>query len=124
MIPGLNDHEIPDILEAAAEAGASAGAWLLLRLPHAVAPLFDAWLERHYPERRRKVLSRIQAVRGGRLNDPRFESRMRGEGFFAGQIQMLFDLARRRAGLARRGPALRTDAFRPAGGEQLGLFPR
>ena len=122
VIPGLTDHEIPRILAAAAEAGASSAAWLLLRLPHGVAPLFSDWLERHYPERREKVLGRIRSVRGGQLNDPRFRSRMRGEGFFAEQVAGLFDLARRRAGLARRGPELRTDAFRRPGGEQMGLF--
>jgi DNA repair photolyase len=122
VIPGLTDHEMPAILAAAAEAGASSAAWLLLRLPHAVAPLFSAWLEQHYPERREKVLGRIRAVRDGRLNDSRFRSRMRGEGFFAEQVAGLFDLARRKVGLARRGPELRTDAFRLPGGKQMGLF--
>ncbi|MEN8181001.1 MAG: radical SAM protein, partial [Myxococcota bacterium] len=122
VIPGLNDHEIPEILAAAAAAGAGSAAWLLLRLPHGVAPLFSAWLERHYPERRDKVLNRIRAVRGGGLNDARFRKRMRGEGFFAEQVSTLFDLSRRRAGLARRGPELSTRAFRRPGGQQLGLF--
>jgi DNA repair photolyase len=123
VIPGLTDHEIPAILRAAAEAGAGFAAWLMLRLPHAVAPLFSEWLARHRPERREKVLARIRAVRGGRLNDPRFRSRMRGEGFFAEQVREIFELSRRRAGLARRGPELSTAAFRRPGGEQLALLP-
>jgi DNA repair photolyase len=120
VIPGLTDHEIPAILQAAADAGAAFAAWLMLRLPHGVAPLFSDWLERHRPERRAKVLSRIRAVRDGRLNDPRFRTRMRGEGFFAEQLRDLFELSRRRAGLAKRGPELSTAAFRRPG--QLALF--
>jgi DNA repair photolyase len=122
VIPGLTDHEIPAILAAAAGAGATFASWILLRLPHGVAPLFEAWLERHHPERKAKVLHRIQEVRGGRLNDPRFGSRMRGEGLHAEQIEALFALAARRAGLARRGPALSTRAFRRPAGAQLALF--
>ena len=122
VIPGLTDHEIPGILAAAAGAGASFASWILLRLPFGVAPLFEAWLERHYPERKGKVLHRIQEVRSGRLNDPRFGSRMRGEGLYAEQIESLFALAARRAGLARRGPTLSTRAFRRPAGAQLALF--
>ncbi len=122
VVPGLTDHELPAILEAAADAGAGFAGFLVLRLPGAVAGLFDRWLEECYPERRRKVLSRIRSLRGGRLNDPRFGTRMRGEGVFAEQIEALFHTARRRAGLARRGPELSTAAFRRPGGEQIGLF--
>jgi DNA repair photolyase len=122
VIPGLTDHEIPAILAAAAGAGAGFASWILLRLPHGVAPLFEAWLERHQPERKAKVLHRIQELRGGRLNDPRFGSRMRGEGLHSEQIESLFALAARRAGLARRGPVLSTRAFRRPGGAQLALF--
>ncbi len=122
VIPGLTDHEIPAILDAAAGAGARFASWILLRLPFGVAGLFEAWLERHHPERKDKVLHRIQEVRGGRLNDPRFGSRMRGEGLYAEQIESLFALAARRAGLARRGPPLSTRAFRRPGGAQLALF--
>jgi DNA repair photolyase len=122
VIPGLTDHEIPAVLAAAAAAGAGFASWILLRLPFGVAPLFEAWLERHYPERKGKVLQRVREVRDGRLNDPRFGSRMRGEGLYAGQIAALFELSCRRAGLGRRGPALSTRAFRRPGGAQLGLF--
>jgi DNA repair photolyase len=122
VIPGLNDHEIPRILEAAAARGASFAACVLLRLPGAVAPLFQAWLERHHPGRKDKVLARIREVRGGRLNDARFGTRHTGQGLYAEQIRRLFRVARRRAGLAERGPSLSTEAFRRPGGSQLGLF--
>lgn len=121
VVPGLTDHEIPAILEAAAAAGATGAGWVPLRLPGAVAGLFERWLEEHYPERKEKVLARVREIRGGRLNDPRFGSRMRGEGVWAEQIRALFRGARRRAGLDGPRPELSTAAFRRPG-EQLGLF--
>ena len=88
-----------------------------------MAGLFDSWLERHYPERKQKVLNRVRAVRGGNLNDPRFHSRMRGSGLFADQIHALFEVARRRAGLEGERPSLSTAAFRRPPEPQLSLFP-
>jgi DNA repair photolyase len=120
IIPGLTDHEIPRILARAAEAGARFAGYVLLRLPFAVRPLFEDWLERHVPDRRARVLGRIADTRGGRLNDPRFGSRMRGEGPVARLIAGLFATARKRAGIPDAVPALRIDAFRRPG--QLGLF--
>jgi len=124
IIPGLTDHEIPRILAAAASAGARFAGRVVLRLPHGVKELFDTWLSQQHPDRRAKVLSRLRAIRGGRLSDSRFGSRLRGEGFFADEMEQLFELARRRAGLAERGPALSTAHFRrPASaGGQLALF--
>ena len=116
VVPGLTDHEMPRILEAAARAGAGFAGRVLLRLPHGVKELFDTWLEREFPERRHRVLARIREVRGGRLSDPRFGSRQRGEGLYARQLERWFELARRRAGLAARAPRLSIAAFRrPAG---------
>lgn len=112
VVPAITDHEIPAILEAAAAAGARAAGYTVMRLPGAVAGLFEAWLERHFPERREKVLHRIRELRGGRLNDPRFGSRMRGEGIFAEQIRALFKNARRRHGLDQPLPELSAAAFR------------
>ena len=111
VVPAITDHEIPAILEAAAAAGARAAGYTMLRLPGAVAGLFDAWLERHFPDRREKVLHRIREMRGGRLNDPRFGSRMRGEGIFAQQIDALFKSARHRHGLDQPLPELSAAAF-------------
>lgn len=123
VIPGLTDHEIPAILAAAADAGATSAAYILLRLPGGIGSLFGEWLERHFPDRAAKVMSRIRETRGGRLYDGRFAARGRGEGPYAEQIRSMFDVAARRAGLATRPPPLSTDAFRrPEPGPQLGLF--
>ncbi len=122
VVPGLTDHEIPAILEACAAAGASSASYLLLRLPHVVKDLFAEWLGEHYPGHRDKVLNRIRALRGGKLNDPSFGTRMSGTGLFADQIRDVFELARRRAGLDRRGPELETAAFRSPARKQLELF--
>ena len=123
VIPGLTDHEIPAIVAACARAGARVARHILLRLPHAVAPLFEDWLARHFPERRTKVMGRIRAVRDGRVNDPRFHSRMTGHGIFAEQVHALFELACRRAGLAHDPPPLSTKFFRRPNDPQLALFP-
>jgi len=112
VIPGLTDHESPKILAAAASAGASSAGRVVLRLPHGVAELFEAWLALHYPERRDKVMSRIRAIRGGGTYDSRFGVRQRGTGLWADEMAALFDLARRRAGLAERGPTLSAAHFR------------
>ncbi len=123
IIPGLTDHEMPALLSAAAERGASFAAYTPVRLPYAVAPLFENWLERHFPERKEKVLNRIRSMRGGKLNDPRFGSRMRGEGIFAEQIAQLFSISCRRAGIELGcAPKLSTAAFRRLGGTQPRLF--
>jgi DNA repair photolyase len=123
VVPGLTDHEAPKILEAAAAAGARFAGRVVLRLPHGVAELFEAWLALHYPERRDKVMSRIRALRGGGTYDARFGVRQRGTGLWADELAALFELARRRAGIAERGPTLSTAHFRrpAAPGEQLAL---
>ncbi len=121
VIPGLTDHEVPAILAAAAEAGAQFAGYTVVRLPYAVAPLFERWLEEHFPDRKEKVLGRIRHLRGGgRLNDPRFKSRMHGEGIFAEQIRDLFTAGCKRAGLGER-PKLSTASFRRSTA-QLDLF--
>jgi DNA repair photolyase len=122
IIPAINDHEIPKLIEAASEAGAKFAGRVVLRLPYAVAPLFEDWLTRHFPDRKEKVLNRIRAIRGGKLNDPRFGSRMEGEGLFAEQIERMFDVACRRAGMNSEGPRLSTAAFRRVQTGQGELF--
>lgn len=124
VIPGLNDEEIPAILRAAAEAGASAAHWTLLRLPGAVERLFDGWLQEQFPNRRERVWNRIRACRGGRTTDAEFGRRMRGEGVYAEQIAQLFRTSSRRSGLAARLEELSAAAFRrpPEAGEQLRLW--
>jgi len=121
VIPGLNDHEMPAIIAAAAQAGARYAGWTLLRLPLAVGPLFTAWLERHFPQRKDKVLGRVRDLRGGKLNNSRFRDRMRGQGPVGDLFQQMFDLACQQAGLRGRAPRLSTAHFqRP--GQQRGLF--
>ncbi|SPE53126.1 Radical SAM domain protein [Verrucomicrobia bacterium] len=121
VIPALNEHEIPSVLAAAKTAGARWAYTEILRLPLTVAPVFQEWLERNFPEKKEKILGRIRAIRGGKLNDPRFGSRMRGEGIFADQISQMFQVARRKAGLPEDGPELSTAAFRRPEGPQLAL---
>jgi DNA repair photolyase len=122
VIPGLTDHEIPAILQAAAEHGAAYASYTPIRLPLAVAPLFSDWLMRHYPQRREKILNRIRSMHEGKLNDPRFGTRMRGTGLWADQFRTMFRLARRRAGLDRSTPELSIASFRRPGGKQLTLW--
>jgi DNA repair photolyase len=121
IIPGLNDHEIPSVLEAAGKAGARWAGMQIIRLPLNVAPIFQDWLERNEPGKKAKVLDRIRSVHGGRLNDPRFGERMRGQGIFAQQIRQMFDVARRKAGIPEDGPELSTAALRRPQGSQLGF---
>ncbi|MFO0954628.1 MAG: PA0069 family radical SAM protein [Isosphaeraceae bacterium] len=120
VIPGLNDHEIPAILREAATAGARHADWIPLRLPGAVAPLFEAWLDEYQPGRKEKVLSRIRSMRGGKLNDSRFGERMRGEGELNGVIARLFRTSCRREGLNDERLVLRADAFRRPEGHAEG----
>ena len=124
VVPGLTDHEVPHILEAAAEAGASFAGYIVLRLPHGVKDIFAEWLGRHFPERRDKVLNRVRELRGGKLYDARFEVRGRGEGPWADQLGALFRVTCDRLGLDRP-PRLSAEAFRPARGAtgpQMELF--
>jgi DNA repair photolyase len=124
VIPALNDHELEDILAAAAGAGAESAAWILLRLPHEVRALFEEWLREHLPDRAERVLSLLRQARGGRDNDPRFGHRMRGSGPWIDLLERRFALACRRLGLRvgeRRD--LATDLFRPPGRvDQLDLL--
>ena len=84
--------------------------------------LFEQWLEQHYPEKKAKILNRLRAIRGGKLNDPNFKSRMRGEGIFAEQMAGLFQLARKKSGIQERWPELTTKHFLRASRAQLDLF--
>ena len=122
VIPGLTDHEMPAILQAAADAGATAAGYTLVRLPYGVAPLFENWLATHFPDRKEKVLNRVRAIRGGKLNESQWGSRMHGEGIFADQISRMFAVARRKAGIQDNGRGLSTAAFRRPLGAQLPLF--
>jgi DNA repair photolyase len=119
MIPGLTDHELPALLTAARDAGAEFAGYTALRLPYAVAPLFEAWLDRHAPLQKEKVLTRIREMRGGRLNESKFGDRMRGDGEWAEVLRDLFRMTCRRLGLNRTSPDLSTAAFRRPGERSL-----
>ena len=90
VIPGLTDHEMPGILAACRNAGATTAGYVPLRLPFGLAPLFEEWLTLHAPLQKDKILNRVREIRGGRMNDPNFGSRLRGEGEYAKQLKMLF----------------------------------
>ena len=122
VIPGLTDHELPAIVNAAAEAGARFAGMVPLRLPYAVKDLFQQWLEQHMPDRKEKVLAQIRAMHGGKLNDSDFGTRMTGQGILAEQMAKMFAVACRRAGFPERGPQLSTAAFRRPSGPQLELL--
>ena len=125
LIPALNEHEIERLLESAAAAGAGRAASMMLRLPHELGALFEQWLREHYPSRAERVLNLLRESRGGRLNDPRFGHRMRGEGPYAELLSARFKAACRRYGLNdEREAGLDTDSFvrDPLAPEQRELF--
>jgi DNA repair photolyase len=124
VVPGLTDEEIPAILAAAAEAGATFASYILLRLPHGLKTMFEAWLGQCFPGRREKVLARLRSLGGGALYDARFGVRGRGEGPWAEQLRSLFRVAASRHGLDRP-PRLSAAAFRvptSEAGAQIDLF--
>ena len=110
MIPGLNDAELEKILERCSRAGARHAGYVLLRLPHELRDMFDAWLAEHYPERAAHVLSLIRQTRAGALNDSRFHERFRGNGPYADLLAQRFKRAARQWGFEERAP-LETQHF-------------
>jgi len=124
MIPGLNDAEVEAIVAAAAGAGAASADYVVLRLPLEIKDLFREWLESQVPLRAGRVLALVRDLRGGRLYDPAFGARMRGEGPIADLLRRRFEVARRRHGLTARPAPLETGLFRvpPRAGDQGRLF--
>lgn len=121
VIPGLTDHEMPAILDAAAAAGARRAGYVLMRLPFAVKDVFTRWLEDHAPGKKARILDRVRTLRGGKLNTSEWGRRMTGDGIFAEQLRAMFDVSARRAGLNQQPLSLSTEHFRRPG-EQLTLF--
>jgi DNA repair photolyase len=111
VIPGLNDHEISNIIKAAADAGAQTAGYIILRLPYGVKDVFSDWLEAHYPNRKDRVLNRVKDTRAGEMYD----------GEYADQIGRMFNLAKKRYGMTRKLEPLTVSAFRVPQ-KQLGLF--
>ncbi|HEX4846764.1 MAG TPA: PA0069 family radical SAM protein [Novosphingobium sp.] len=123
VIPAITDAFIEGILTEAAARGVQTASWIMLRLPHEVAPLFREWLEVHFPDRAAKVMGIVQAVRGGRDNDPGFFTRMKPQGPWADLFRHRFRLAARRSGLNREQPRLDCSRFRhPEPDGQYRLF--
>ncbi|WP_425616823.1 PA0069 family radical SAM protein [Anatilimnocola sp. NA78] len=113
IIPGLNDHEIPTILAAAKEAGALNAGYVMLRLPWAVAPIFSAWLREHRPLQADKVESLLRDMRGGKLYDAQFGTRMKGTGPYAEGVRATFQAFCKKLGLDQPSPELDCSRFRP-----------
>ncbi|HEX8469098.1 MAG TPA: PA0069 family radical SAM protein [Allosphingosinicella sp.] len=122
VIPGITDHEVEHIVEAAAEAGAEGAFFLPVRLPYEVAPLFRAWLDEHFPDRADKVMNIIRSMRGGKDNDPNWFTRMTGSGPWAELMRVRFEIAAKKHGLNREKRKLRCDLFVPPQGPQLRLL--
>jgi DNA repair photolyase len=113
MIPFINDEYLERIIESAAEAGAYYASYTVVRLPWEVKPVFEQWLQTHFPDRAERVLHRIEDLREGKRNDPRFGSRMSGTGIWADLLRQRFDMAVRKAGLNRQRLQLDTNQFIP-----------
>lgn len=115
IIPGLNDNEVPNILKRASDAGATRVAHTILRLPHAVAPIFIEWLEKNVPEKSKRVLARINMIRGGQLNDPNFGTRMTGIGAYADFMHTLIHTLSDKYGMQMPKKPLATHLFKRPG---------
>jgi DNA repair photolyase len=126
MIPALNDQEMERILEAAVAAGATAGSYIILRLPLEIKDLFTEWLQAHVPGRAQHVLELIRGLRGGELYNSAWGKRMKGEGPYAELLKRRFEIARKRLGLDRTKDRWEFDLtlFKPPpkAGDQLSLL--
>lgn len=122
IIPGITDHEVAGILEKAKEAGADYAGYSIVRLPHNVKELFKEWLVQHFPDRKSKVLHKIQDIREGKLNNSKWGERMKGKGSYASQIRDLFRMQAKRLGLNEKNYNLSTEHFMRDTGAQLQLF--
>ncbi|OZA30292.1 MAG: radical SAM protein [Novosphingobium sp. 17-62-9] len=123
VVPAITDHFIEAILEAAAQRGVRSAGWIMLRLPHEVAPLFRAWLDTHFPDRAGKVMSIVQQVRGGKDNDAQFFTRMKPQGTWADLIRSRYRIACRKHGIGKAHVDLDCTQFKkPSAYGQLDLF--
>ena len=120
VIPGLNHHEIPDILKAAADHGAMGAGMTVVRLNGSIGKIFEDWLRKNFPDRFDKVWNQICELHGGGVNDSKFGRRMTGEGNFADTIHQLFKLSRKKYFSDRKMPPIDLTKFRKGG--NLSLF--
>lgn len=119
VIPALTDHELIEIIKSAAKAGATFARYIVLRLPYGIKSLFEKWLQVNYPNRKEKVINRIQSLQGGKMYDSTFHQRMIGEGIFSEQIKNTFEIACRQAGINIQKLKLTTENFQRSGDKQL-----
>ncbi len=124
VIPFLNEPELEHILVAAKDAGASSAFSIVLRLPREVNPLFQQWLDQHFPERATRIMARVREMRGGRDNDAQFGPRMSGTGIWAQLLRQRFEKCCTRLGLNRQRVELDLSQFRPLADDprQASLF--
>jgi DNA repair photolyase len=115
IIPGLNDDEVPNILKRASDAGATRVAHTILRLPHAILPIFTEWLEKNYPEKSKRVLTRIMMTRGGKMNDPNWGTRMSGTGAYADYMHNLVEVLSTKYKMRESRKPLSTNLFHRPG---------
>lgn len=120
VIPGINSHEIPEIMKAAANAGAKDTGYQIVRLNGAIGEIFTKWIHEYFPDRAEKVLHQIESMHGGSLNDSRINTRMKGEGKIAESIKQLFTASKRKY-MPRKDPfVINLNAFKRPG--QMSLF--
>ena len=123
VIPAITDEYIEGILQEAAAIGVKSASWIVLRLPHELAPLFREWLDAHFPDRADKVMHTVQAMREGRDNDPGFFTRMKPLGVWADVFRARFRFMTRRLGMNEDRLTLDCSQFvRPEAGGQLRLL--
>lgn len=122
IIPGLNDSEVPHLLEAAADAGAVGAGYTIVRTNGPVEEVFRQWLQANFPDRAAKVVAQIKHAHGGAMNDSSFGRRMKGEGAFAQQVHRLFTVFRNRYFHGRQHPAMDRSRFQRPPEGQLDLF--
>lgn len=122
IVPGLNSDEMPALIERAAQHGATAASFTIVRLNGAIGEIFKDWVYKAYPDRAEKILHGIAACHGGNLNDSQFGRRIKGDGKLAESLHQLFKLSVARFMGENSLGELRTDLFTPLQGKQLGLF--
>jgi DNA repair photolyase len=122
IIPGLNDHEIPEILRRASESGATTAGYTVLRLSHSLKDLFKDWVQRNYPDKFAKIVHSIQDVRNGQLNETEYGARMRGEGEMSDHIARVFKTFSKKYNLNKDLYISKPAPFLRNGIDQINLF--
>jgi DNA repair photolyase len=122
MIPGLNDNEIPEILQTASQHGASHAGYIMLRLPFSVKEIFITWIKNEFPDRANKIINNIRNMRDGKLDNSEFGERFSGKGEMAEAIKNLFEISCRKYQLNKRPYNLSTEYFRGYANKQMELF--